>query len=47
MSTNLKNYSKDLEFSYAPFLEILGRVGVGWRWTSLFTTLLFCTQDTS
>ena len=24
MSSNLKNYSKDLEFSYAPFLEILG-----------------------
>ena len=24
MSTNLKNYNKDLEFSYAPFLEILG-----------------------
>eukprot|EP00227_Mantoniella_beaufortii_P001127 CAMPEP_0197614868 /NCGR_PEP_ID=MMETSP1326-20131121/59742_1 /TAXON_ID=1155430 /ORGANISM="Genus nov. species nov., Strain RCC2288" /LENGTH=498 /DNA_ID=CAMNT_0043183745 /DNA_START=501 /DNA_END=1997 /DNA_ORIENTATION=+ len=24
MSTNLKNYSKDLEFSYAPFLEVLG-----------------------
>ena len=24
MSSNLKNYAKDLEFSYAPFLEILG-----------------------
>ena len=24
MSTNLKNYSKDLEFAYAPFLDILG-----------------------
>ena len=24
MATNLKNYQKDLEFSYAPFLEILG-----------------------
>ena len=24
MSSNMKNYSKDLEFSYAPFLDILG-----------------------